>query len=119
MGFFVVVVCRIVVFIVGCLFWFSLVCLSFHRGTVPNPIGGYAESWRGSRADCESRVSKMQATRTTKRFPSPRCASAIQIVRPFESTVDRNRAGSRLLFLAEFLKTRIIPERIEHRIEPE
>ena len=42
----------------------------------------------------------------------------IQIARPFESTVDRNRAGSRLLFLAEFLKARIIPERIEHRIEP-
>src|SRR5512132_88152 len=29
------------------------------------------------------------------------------IVRPRESTVDRNRAGSRLLFLAEFLETRI------------
>jgi hypothetical protein len=28
-------------------------------------------------------------------------------------------AGSRLLFLAEFLETRIIPERIEHWIEPE
>ena len=30
-----------------------------------------------------------------------------------------NRAGSRLLFLAEFLEARIIPERIEHWIEPE
>ena len=59
------------------------------------------------------------SARTTKRFPSSRCASAIQIVRPLESTVDRNRAGSRLLFLAEFLEARIIPERIEHRIEPE
>ena len=56
---------------------------------------------------------------TMKRFPSSRCASAIQIVRPLESTVDRNRAGSRLLFLAEFLEARIIPKRIEHRIEPE
>src|SRR6266496_3579074 len=27
--------------------------------------------------------------------------------------------SSRLLFLAEFLEARIIPERIEHRIEPE
>jgi len=27
--------------------------------------------------------------------------------------------GSRLLFLAEFLETRIIPERIKHGIEPE
>ena len=52
------------------------------------------------------------------RFSSPRCASAIQIVRPLESTADRNRAGSRLLFLAEFLEARIIPERIEHWIEP-
>jgi len=26
--------------------------------------------------------------RTTKRFPSPRCASAIQIVRPLESTAE-------------------------------
>ena len=39
--------------------------------------------------------------------PSPRCASAIQIVRPLECTVNRNRAGSRLLFLAEFLESRI------------
>jgi hypothetical protein len=39
-------------------------------------------------------------------FPSPRCASAIQIV-PLECTVNRNRAGSRLLFLAEFLESRI------------
>ena len=46
-------------------------------------------------------------------------ASAIQIVRPLESTVDRNRAGSRLLLLAKFLEARILPERIEHRIEPE
>jgi hypothetical protein len=48
-----------------------------------------------------------------------RCASAIQIVRPLESTVDRNRADSRFLFLTEFLEARIISERIEHRIEPE
>jgi len=33
--------------------------------------------------------------------------------------VNRNRAGSRLLFLAEFLETRIIPKRIKHGIEPE
>src|SRR6187551_3780907 len=31
-----------------------------------------------------------------------RCASAIQIVCPRESIADRNRAGSRFLFLAEF-----------------
>jgi len=31
----------------------------------------------------------------------------------------RNCADSRLLFLTEFLEPRIIPERIEHRIEPE
>ena len=48
-----------------------------------------------------------------------RYASAIQIVRPLEAKVDRDRAGSRLLFLAEFLEARIIPERIEHGIEPE
>ena len=41
------------------------------------------------------------------------------MVRPLESIADRNRAGSRLLFLAEFLETRIVPQRIEHRIEPE
>jgi hypothetical protein len=28
------------------------------------------------------------SARTTKRFPAPRCASAIQIVRPLESTTD-------------------------------
>src|SRR5260370_35609896 len=28
------------------------------------------------------------SARTTKRFPSPRCASAIQIVRPWESTAE-------------------------------
>ena len=33
---------------------------------------------------------------------------------------DRNwLTPSRLLFLAEFLEMRIIPERVEHRIEPE
>jgi hypothetical protein len=32
---------------------------------------------------------------------------------------DEQLATSRLLFLAEFLKTRITAERIEHRIEPE
>jgi hypothetical protein len=57
--------------------------------------------------------------RTTKRFPSPRWASAIQIVRPLESTVDRDRIWSQLLFLAEFLETRIIPKGIEHRIQSE
>jgi hypothetical protein len=34
-------------------------------------------------------------------------------------TTRRSLLTSRLLFLAEFLKARIIPERIEHRIEPE
>ena len=44
-GFFVVVTFgRIFIFIVGSLFCFSLVCSSSHRGTVPNPIGGYAEN---------------------------------------------------------------------------
>ena len=56
---------------------------------------------------------------TMKRLPLSRCASTIQIVRPLKSIANRNRAGSRLLFLAEFLEARIIPERIEHRIEPE
>jgi len=55
------------------------------------------------------RAGSFLSARTTKRFPSPRCASAIQIVCPLESTVDRNRAGSRLLFLAEFLESRIGP----------
>jgi hypothetical protein len=32
---------------------------------------------------------------------------------------DEHFATSRLLFLAKFLETRIIPERIEHRIEPQ
>jgi hypothetical protein len=54
-----------------------------------------------------------------KRFPSPRCASAIQIVRPWESTGDPNRTGSPLLFLAEFLEARIVSQRIEHWIERE
>jgi hypothetical protein len=55
---------------------------------------------------------------TTKRFPSLRGAYAIQIVRPLESTVDRNRAGSPLLFLAEFLESGIGAQRIPDRIEP-
>ena len=42
--FFVVVVGRIFIFTVGPLFCFSLVCLSSHRGTVRNPIRGYAEN---------------------------------------------------------------------------
>jgi hypothetical protein len=32
---------------------------------------------------------------------------------------DEQLATSRLLFLAEFLETRIVPKRIEHRVEPE
>ena len=52
------------------------------------------------------------SARTTKRFPLSRCASAIQIVRPLESTVDRNQAGSRLLFLAEFLESGIATQRV-------
>jgi hypothetical protein len=55
---------------------------------------------------------------TTKRFPSSRCASAIQIVRPLESIADKNRADSRLLFLAEFLESRIGAQRVPGRIEP-
>src|SRR4029453_644997 len=55
---------------------------------------------------------------TTKRFPSPQCASAIQIVRPLEPTVDRNRAGSRWLFLAEFLESGIATQRVPLRMEP-
>ena len=35
------------------------------------------------------------------------------------SSVKKFPGHSRLLFLAEFLEARIIPERIEHRIEPE
>jgi hypothetical protein len=57
------------------------------------------------------------SARTTKRFPSSRCASAIQIVRPLESIADRNRAGSRLLFLTEFFKTRIAAQRIPVRVQ--
>jgi hypothetical protein len=38
--------------------------------------------------------------------------SAIQIVRPLESIADRNRAGSRLLFLAEFLEGGIGAQRV-------
>jgi hypothetical protein len=30
----------------------------------------------------------LSSARTTKRFPSPRCASAIQIVRPLESIAE-------------------------------
>jgi hypothetical protein len=59
------------------------------------------------------------SARAMKRCPLSRCASALQTVCPLESIADRNRAGSRLLFLAEFLETRIIPKRIEHWIEPE
>ena len=40
----------------------------------------------------------------------------MQPLLPFSSAT---RLGSRLLFLAEFLEARIIPERIEHWIEPE
>src|SRR6266496_1309904 len=58
------------------------------------------------------------SARLMKRSPSRRCASAIQIVRPLQSTVDRNRAGSRLLFLAEFLKSGIGAQRVPERIEP-
>jgi hypothetical protein len=54
---------------------------------------------------------------TTSRFPSSPCASAIQIVRPLECTVNRNRAGSRLLFLAEFLESGICAQRVPDWIE--
>src|SRR5205809_7506473 len=75
---------------------------------------------QGRIADLSSRNAvSFSSACTTKRFPLPRCASAIQIVRPLESTADRNRAGSRLLVLAESLEERIVPERIEHGIEPE
>jgi hypothetical protein len=52
----------------------------------------------------------------------PIAANARQQSRSFarwNPTVDRNRARSRLLFLTEFLEARIVPERIEHWIEPE
>jgi hypothetical protein len=39
-------------------------------------------------------------------------------VRPLESTVDRNRAGSRFLFLAEFLESGIATQRVPFWIEP-
>ena len=42
-----------------------------------------------------------------------------KLKRELRFTVDGQLATSRLLFLAEFLETRIIPERVEHRIEPE
>ena len=58
------------------------------------------------------------SARITNRFPSSRCASAIPIVRPLESIADRNRAGSRLLFLAEFLESRIGAQRVPERIKP-
>ena len=45
-------------------------------------------------------------------------ASAIQIVRPLKSTVDRNRAGSRFLFRAEFLESGIATQRVPLRMEP-
>jgi hypothetical protein len=44
--------------------------------------------------------------------------STIQIVRPLESTVDQNRVGSRMLFLAEFLENRIPAQRVPDWIEP-
>src|SRR4026208_565856 len=55
-------------------------------------------------ASSSTNAVNFSSARTTKRFPSPRCASAIQIVRPLESTAYRNRAGSRLLLFAEFLE---------------
>src|SRR5437667_5986296 len=69
----------------------------------------------------------------TKRFPLSRCAFAIQIVRPSESTAETqpqlqpaflrlsatiSSIVSRLLLLAEFLETRIGAQRIPFRIEP-
>ena len=42
--FFVVVVGRIVVFMVVFSVWCFLVCFASHRGTVRNPIRGYAEN---------------------------------------------------------------------------
>jgi hypothetical protein len=77
------------------------------------------ERRRATTRALQQAVERFADATATKRFPSSRCVSAIQIVRPLESTVDRNRAGSRLLFFAKFLEARIIPERIEHRIEPE
>ena len=66
------------------------------------------------------------AAPTTKRFPSPRCASAIQIVRPSQSMAETQPklqpallrlsamiaspsrgVDSRLLFFAQFLESRI------------
>jgi hypothetical protein len=50
-------------------------------------------------ADSEfEKRSQLSSARTTKRFPSPRCASTIQIVRPQEFTVE-NAAPTPTVFL--------------------
>src|SRR6266542_1170358 len=65
-------------------------------------------------------ITKQNASsaRTTKRFPSPRCASAIQIVRPQESTADTQpqlqpaslRLSVALLIVVDHLRRRFVSE---------
>ena len=44
--------------------------------------------WRAKEVSSSTNAVSFSSARTTKRFPSPRCASAIQIVRPLQSTAE-------------------------------
>ena len=57
--------------------------------TIIPHLGGRNDSQRNSFKLKKRR--QFSSARTTKRFPSLRCASAIQIVRPHESTAETRR----------------------------
>ena len=76
---------------------------NFSGGKCPPPDSDpFSEAESGKiLADCQSKnvrpriadssstkTVSLSSARTTNRFPSPRCASAIQIVRPLESTAE-------------------------------
>src|SRR5205809_1206529 len=78
--------------------WRSYLCFSFSRTElvlsselfVPRDARSEGRSKLTTRTAASTSVKAVNfsSARTTKRFPSSRCASAIQIVRPRESTAE-------------------------------
>jgi hypothetical protein len=106
------------------------------RRAVAAPMPSNSPQERVADSSCRNAVN-FSSARTTKRFPSSRCASATQIVRPSESNAETqpktptgfaevvvddfpvlHAADSRLLFLAEFLESGIGAQGVPERIEP-
>src|SRR5256886_4472318 len=78
--------------------WRSYLCFSFSRTElvlsserfVPRDARSEGRSKLTTRTAASASVKAVNfsSARTTKRFPSPRCASATKIVRPLESTAE-------------------------------